>query len=339
MMKNELTNSIIMMMSMDLTTEQCQRLKNCLDIVLHQYDISKSTTEVACLMEDDNYKYLKRFEIDMRIQGLSEKSITNYVRETKKMLEFFGKNFRNITKDDISYYLAILIRKGLSNNTVDNTRKFIKAFYNWCTYNEIIERNPFLKIKCIKRSPIKKETLTEHEIESMRDACTTKRDIAMVDFLNSTGLRVSEFTSLKLNDLDLSTGKCTVFSEKTDTTRNVFLDAKALKHICDYRNELIKRGINSEYIFTRERNIKNNKPLDNNTVEKRLQKIASNANVNKHVTVHTFRKTFASKCSRKGMSPTTICSLLGHSDFTTTAKYYININNEDVKYEYDKCLN
>lgn len=340
MYKNEIKNSVIMMMGNDLTAEQTRHLQNCLDIVLHKYGIVKDeTTEVSCISSDENYKYMKRFEIDMKIEGLSEKTIEAYIRETTKFLDFFNKSFKNITKDDITYYLAMLIEKGLSNTTVDNTRKFIKSFFNWCVYSEIIEKNPFLKIKCIKRSPINKDVLTELELESLRDACNSKRDLAIIDFLNSTGVRVSELTALKKKDVDFVNGKCEIYSHKTDTVRNVFLDAKALKHLCDYQTYLLEKGISTDYVFTSEKRTNSKDSLSNGTIEKLLHKLESNISVNKRITVHTFRKTFASRCSKKGISPTTICSLMGHSSFSTTAKYYIATDNENIRYEYNKFLN
>lgn len=338
MCKNEFVNDILMMMNGNLDEVQLMKLRACLDVNLYKYDLNKKETNIICVDFDDNYKYLKRFQIDLKIEGLSEKSIKNYVRETTKMLDALNKNFREITKDDISYYLASLLSKGLSSTTVDNTRKFIKAFYNWCVYNDILNKNPFLKIKCIKRNTVQKEIITEHELEQLRDACETKRDLAMIDFLNCTGVRVSECAQIKMDDINFVTGKCSIYATKTQTFRDVFLDAKALKHICDYRNELQRNNLFSEYLFTSNRKEKENKSLSCSTFEQRLKQITGSANINKHITVHTFRKTFASRCSRKGMQPMIIATLLGHSDYTTTAKYYIKINKNDLQYEYDKCL-
>lgn len=272
MLKNEVTNKIMMMIGNDLNNVQLDKLRICLNIVLYNYDITTKETAISCVSVDDNYKYLKRFEIDLKIEGLSEKTIANYIRETTKMLDTLNKNFRDVTKDDISYYLATLMSNGLSSTTVDNTRKFIKAFFNWCVYNDILIKNPFLKIKCIRRTPVKKEILSEHEIEQLRDSCETKRDLAMIDFLNSTGVMVSECASIKIDDIDFTTGKCSVYSTKTKTKRNVFLDAKALKHVCDYRNELTEKQIYSEYLFTSYRNYsKIDKSISCNTIEKRLK--------------------------------------------------------------------
>lgn len=336
MVKDEIISTVLLAMEKDLDNDALTKLKTCLSIVLYKYDVIEQVTDITCLEDNENEKYVRRFQIDLKVQGLSDKTIEQYARETNKCLMYLNKNFRDITKDDITYYLAYLSSKDLSSTTIDNTRKYIKSFFSWLVYNDYITKNPFLKIKCIKREPIRKEILTEHDIELLRDSCETKRELALVDFLNCTGVRVSECATLKLNDINFMNGRCNIYSTKTKTYRTVFLDAKALKHLTDYRIELANKNIFSEYVFVSNKG-KNN--LSKDSIEQILRNIKNKAAINRKITVHTFRKTFASRLYRKGVQPMSIALLLGHKDFSTTAKFYVDINKNDLKNEYDRCMN
>lgn len=336
MIKDELMNKILMGMAEELDAGQLQNLKTCMCRVLYGYSIQEEHTDIACLSTDDNEKYLQLFKIEMRIEGLSDGTINHYVSETSKMLNYIDKNFRDITKEDITYYLAYLsCSRNLSPTTLDNTRKYIKAFFNWAVYNDHLLKNPFNKIKCIKREPVKKEVLSDHEIEQLRDACVNARELALVDFLNSTGVRVSEIAAAKIDDIDFSTGKCQIYAKKTKTWRTVFLDAKALKHLSDYRLQLSRSGRYSKYVFASEKGY-DNKGLCEDAIQRILKQIKCRAGLSKNISIHTFRKTFASRLYKKGLAPMSIALLLGHKDFSTTAKYYIQIDGDILKYEYDK---
>lgn len=341
MTKNEIINGIIMDMYEDLPEKLISKLKNSLVTRLYNHDIIEQHTDLMTIEENQNEKYLKMFAVEKRIEGLSDKTIRHYVSESKKMFDFLGKDFRNVTKEDITYYLAHLSStKNLSNTSLDNTRKYIKAFFNWLVCNDHIIKNPFNKIKSIKRDNVKKEILSDYELEKMRDACVDKRELAVVDFLNCTGVRVSEAIAMKIDDIDFASGKCNIYSKKTKTWRVGFLDAKALKHLIDYRTELSERGIFSEYLFTSNKSVKfTDKKIRDTTMQNILKRVKNRADINKDISVHTFRKTFASRLYKKGLPPMSIATLLGHSDFSTTAKYYIEIDKDGLKYEYDKCMN
>ena len=337
MIKDTIISNILFEMQGKIDTTILTELKNSLVINLYNYEIIETTTALSIVDNDDNEKYIKLFAIEKKIEGLAMRTIEHYVSETKKMLEFVGKNFRDITKDDITYYLAYLTTtKNLSSTTLDNTRKYIKAFFNWLVYNDHLTKNPFNKIKCIRRDPVKKEILSEHELEKLRDACVDSRELALIDFLNCTGVRVSEAAEIKVDDIDFVTGKCNIYAKKTKTWRIGFLDAKALKHLTDYRLELSDKGIYPEYLFVSKRG---KHKLKESSIQNILKNIKKRAGIDRDVSVHTFRKTFASRLYRKGLPPMSIALLLGHKDFSTTAKYYIQIDKDGLKFEYDRCMN
>lgn len=337
MTKDNIINNILFKMHDKIDNSMLVELKNCLVTTLYNYEIVEQTTTLSVYEEDDTEKYLRLFAIEKKIEGLAIRSIEHYINESRKMFDFIGKNFRDITKEDITYYLAHLTTtKNLSSTTLDNTRKYIKAFFNWLVYNDHLIKNPFNKIKCIRREPVKKEILSEHELEKLRDACVDKRELALIDFLNCTGVRVSEASNIKVDDIDFVTGKCNIYAKKTKTWRIGFLDAKALKHLTDYRLELSDKSIYPEYLFVSK---KGKHKLKESSIQNVLKNVKKRAGIDRDVSVHTFRKTFASRLYRKGLPPMSIALLLGHKDFSTTAKYYIQIDKDGLKFEYDRCMN
>ena len=339
MLKDEIISNVVIGMSSSLDAEKLAQLKDCLYAVLYKYTIQETSTEIIPKYDkNSNEDLLMRFMWDYRIDGHSEKTIKHYIFETRKFLDYINKSCLDITKDDIQYYLAYLKSLGtLSASTLDNTRKYIKQFFVWLVYNDLISKNPFDKIKCFKRNPIKKNTITEYEITSMRDACVTKRELALVDFLNATGIRVSECTNVKVNDIDFTSGKCNIYAEKTHTYRIVYLDANALKHIIDYRTELAQKGKNSEYLFMPLRG-NSGKRISSSTIENDLKKVRERCGLNKKVTVHTFRKTLASRLNRRGANIESISKILGHADSATTSRFYISIDNSDIQGEYNRYM-
>lgn len=339
MLKDEVIGNVVVGMSNLLDNEELSQLRNCLYAVLYKYNIEEvSTTLVAKTDKSTNEDLLIKFMWDYRIDGHSEKTIKHYIFETRKFLEYINKSCLDISKDDVQYYLAYLKSLGtLSDSTLDNTRKYIKQFFSWLVYNDIIQKNPFEQIKSIKRNPIKKNTITEYEVTSMRDACKTKRELALIDFLNATGLRVSECTNIKMQDIDFISGKVNVYAEKTRTYRTVYMDASALKHVIDYRDELSRNGKNSEFLFCSSRKNSENR-ISNATIERDLRKIRERCGIEKNVTVHTFRKTLASRLNRRGANVSSISKILGHADSSTTSRYYISIDNNDIQYEYNRYM-
>lgn len=336
MTRDDIMNQVLIDMYTELTNEQLSDLKNSLTKVLYSVEIiSKITDLVTC--DDDNYKLLSKFEAILTIEQKSPKTIYHYKNSTKKFLTFTNKNFRDISTDDINYYFAYLMTKKdgkkLSGTSLDNERKFIKGFFNWLYDNEYITRNPFNKINPIRRNEIKKEILTGLDIDAIKESCITKRDIALIDFLSVTGVRVSECSQLKINDVNFRTGDVMIYSNKTKTHRTVFLDEVTLKHLTEYiscRNNI------SKYVFTNNNGICR---LNAQSINNIIGKITSRSNIHKHITCHSFRKTLASKLfRRKIMSVEEISTMLGHSP-STCVKFYISIDSNDIKNNYQRSTN
>lgn len=327
--KDDFIDTVLMEMIDKLSKQQLQDLKDTLIRVIYTSASSEKNTEISTIV-DDTDNYIKKFELSMIVEEKSEKTIKQYVRASKKFFTIIDKNFRDVTSDDALYYMAYMKKySNYSATSRDNERKFVKGFFNWLFDNEYIYRNPFERIKAVKRDDKKKEILSEEEIELLRDDCKNDvRDLAILDFVLSTGVRVSELANLNINDVNFQTNEVSVYGIKTNTWRTVYLDAKANKHLQDYLSERID---NNTALFV---NKKTKKRLSNKSYEDIVRKHAENCNITKHCTIHIFRKTLVSKLySKRLMGLGEIAQLMGHS-VTTLQKYYLLIDDNDVKNSY-----
>ena len=330
MTNQEFSNNVINSMIPYLNPNQINLLSASLTKELYEYKLVKDCNEIVACYDSINETFLRKFEIEKHVQGMSNKTIYQYISATRKFLNTIQKDFQHVTKDDVTYYLALIIKSGSMNNTsLDNTRRFISPFFSWCCDNDYISKNPFNGIKRIKQDKKIKEILSDKDIVLLRDTCKdNKRDLALIDLLLSTGIRVSELTNLKVENVDFNTGEITIYGEKTRTWRKVYLSMDAIKHLSDY---IIDREHNSEYLFN-----SNKKPYGktcNQSIEKKLKSIAERANVSKHCTVHLFRRTLATRLYKKGLDMKYIASLMGHN-VRTLEECYLIISDEEIKSKY-----
>lgn len=276
----------------------------------------------------------------MQVQHRASSTIYCYTNSINKFLLFIGKNFREITSDDVNFYLAKLTKKNtMSATSLDNERKYIKPFFKWALRNDLIERDPFDKIDPIKRIEKKKEILTETEIEMIRDTCNNKKELALVDFLLATGVRVSECSKAQISNIDFTKNIVNIYGQKTGKWREVYLDAKAYKHLSEYLNDRTNSYScynQQDILFMQKRG--EHKAMSAYCINKMLKEIAMRAGITKHCTCHLFRKTLASKLSSKGMSSQKIAIILGNSS-AVSEKYYILLSSKDIENEYIKCMN
>ena len=334
MTKQDVQNAILNDMTPYLDSEVLDQLKFSLIRNMHGYDFVEEQTALSTFI-DDNMEYLKRFCNEMAVNNVAESTRKQYYRAARNMLEELNKNFRDVTYDDTMYYFSILAeRKGnndtyISKRTLDTHRKHCKAFFNWCVDNEYIEKNPFSKFKKIKYETKEKEILTNAEIVMLRDACETKQELAVIDFLLSTGVRVSECCSVDHKNIDFATGIVKIYGQKTRKRRKVFLDAPAQKHIVEYLNE---REGEQEALFVATK--RPHKRLGKATIETITKRVAQRAGVNKKCTVHLFRRTLATTLYKKGMPLKDIAAILGNS-VDILEKDYIILEDRDIERKYN----
>lgn len=324
--KNDLINKVIGSMANELSSTQLNKLENVLRMQLHGIVLQQECTEISTYIDDNEY-IIKLFMGNKMLENLSDKSIQQYVNATKKLLETLNKNYKDVTTDDIKYYLAqYQLKFKVSPCTLANMKRFISAFFAWCLDEEYITRNPVHAIKNIKQPKKKKQYLTADEVESMRDVCETLRERAMLELLLDTGLRVSEVVALDIDSIDMAKGEVSIYGSKTRTWRTGYLNSKSKLHLQKY---LMSRSDDNEALFVSSR-----RPyarLGNCTIQEELQAIAMRAGIQKHVTVHLLRKTFATNLSKNGTPIEIIQQLLGHANISVTQQNYVTVDEDEVK--------
>lgn len=327
--EEQIASLICLKMQGELDREQLIKLKDSASRVLYGFKIERQHRELTTT-DNQNEIYLRLFKMEKENENCSAQTIRQYVNATENFFSVVRKPFKSITSMDASLYFKYLETQGRqSAATRNNTRRYLRCFFNWLMENGYISTNPMLKMKPIKHAEKEKVILSGEEIVKIRDVCKSPFDIALVDFLLSTGVRVSELTSLNRGDIDLESGEGIVFAHKTQTWRTVYLNSQARKHMRDY---LESRTDDCQAAFV----AKGSKRATNNTIQKHLRRIKEAAGIDKQMTVHMFRKTLASKLFQSNMDLAKIAQILGHATTSTTVKYYISFDKNDIKSEFLK---
>lgn len=323
---NKFVNEVICAMAVALNNVQLKMLENVLLDKLHGKTIEEECTELSTYCDDNDYM-LQVFAANKKLENLSDKSIEQYVRTTRNMLLTLNKNYKDVTTEDIKYYLAMYQKQNkVGSNTLSNMKRFVSAFYTWAEEEDYITKNPTRKIKNIKQVQKEKEYLNNDEIEAIRLACETKRERALVELLLSIGGRVSEIAALNISDIDFKDESVSIYGQKTRTYRTGYLTASARLHV---RNYIMSRTDENEALFVATKGA--HARLGNSSLQNEIQVVAKRAGIKKHVTVHLFRKTFATRLSAAGVRIEIIKELLGHADISVTEKNYVTVNAEDVR--------
>lgn len=281
--------------------------------------------------KEEKANLLAMFIAAKRVEGCSEKSIRYYESTIRNMLDEIGKPERQITTEDLRAYLDAYQRRGsVSRVTLDNVRRILSSFFSWLEDEEYIVKSPVRRIHKVKTGETVKETYSDESLELMRDHCDNARDLAMIDLLSSTGIRVGELVKLNRGDIDFENRECVVFG-KGDKQRRVYFDARTKVHLQKY---LAEREDSEEALF-----VSLQKPyprLQISGVEIRLRKIGRELNLDK-VHPHKFRRTLATMAIDKGMPIEQVQKLLGHQSIDTTLQYAM-VNQSNVKNSCKKFL-
>lgn len=321
-MEEKLVN-ILNEMADYLSISQMKKLQEVLLKNLHETERSKS--------DISNYDYLEMFIAAKKIEGCSERTVAYYKTAVEHLLKAIATPIRKITTDDIRGYLASYHDNGkCSKTTVDNIRRNISSFFSWLEEEDYILKSPMKRIHKIKTMQPVKETISDEVIERLRDACKCKRDLAIVDLLYSTGIRVGELVRLNIEDVSFEERECVVFG-KGDKERKVYFDAKAKLHLMEYIKE---RDDNNPALF-----VSLDAPhtrLKISGVEIRIRQLGRNISVEK-IHPHKFRRTMATRAIDKGMPIEQVQKILGHSQIDTTMQYAM-VNQSNVKNAHRKYI-
>lgn len=279
----------------------------------------------------ENAGLLDVFIAAKRVEGCSEKSLKYYNATVRHMLLSLGTPMRDVSTDDLRGYLADYQReRGTSRVTMDNIRRIFSSFFGWLEDEDYILKSPVRRIRRVKTDKTVKETLSDECLEKLRDACEETRDLAMIDMLASTGMRVGELVRLNREDIDFHERECVVFG-KGGSERVVYFDARAKVHLLNY---LDGRGDANPALFASL--AAPHARLLIGGVEARLRGIGRRAGAQK-VHPHKFRRTMATRAIDKGMPIEQVQRLLGHVKIDTTM-HYAMVNQANVRNSHRKFI-
>ena len=271
-----------------------------------------------------NSEYLRLFIDAKSIEGCSARTIKYYSSTIEHMLSKIQTPIRKITTEIMREYLVDYQKqRNCSKTTVDNIRRNISSFFSWLEEEDYILKSPMRRIHKIKTKSVVKEVISDEEVEKLRDNCSTLRDLAIIDLLYSTGIRVGELVRLNIADIDFESRECIVFG-KGDKERRVYFDAKTKIHLKEY---IDNREDNNSALF-----VSLNAPYNRlkiSGVEIRLRQLGRRLNL-KAIHPHKFRRTMATRAIDKGMPIEQVQKILGHSQIDTTMQYAI-VNQNNVK--------
>ena len=266
-----------------------------------------------------------------RIEGCSEKTLKYYKATIQSMLDGIGKGIKHIVTDDIRCYLTeYQAKKKSSKVTIDNIRRILSSFFSWLEDEDYILKSPVRRIHKVKTGTNIKETYSDEALELMRDNCTELRDLAMIDMLASTGMRVGEMVLLNREDIDFNERECVVFG-KGDKERIVYFDARTKIHLQNYLNS---RKDDNPALFVSLQSPYNRMNIGG--IEVRLRQLGKRLGLNK-VHPHKFRRTLATMAIDKGMPIEQLQQLLGHRRIDTTLQYAM-VKQSNVKIAHRKYI-
>lgn len=327
-MKETITNSIVQQMLSVLDNAQLKQLQRAIETTLSDYDIvSKSNVKPT----DIDYAIIEKFIDAKRVEGCSEKSLSYYKSTINIMLCNVKKPIDRITTDDLRNYLMVYqSEKNSSKVTIDNIRRILSSFFSWLEDEDYILKSPVRRIHKVRSAATIKETYPDESLELMRDNCDNLRDLALIDILASTGMRVGELVRLNRSDINFEERECVVFG-KGSKERMVYFDARTKIHLQNY---LLNRKDDEKALFV---GLKAPyKRLSISAIEVRLRELGKRLNIPK-VHPHKFRRTLATRAIDKGMPIEQLQHLLGHERIDTTLQYAM-VKQSNVKIAHRKYI-
>ena len=279
---------------------------------LERYEITDRCTDLV-QMDDSNEKLLKRYAACLLVDGKSKRTVYQYVRTCRKLSELIGKPFVDMGVYDVRFFLAKEMERGLNATSRENARANLSAFFQWMTAEEIIVKNPIQSIKPIKCPEEVKKAFSDVEIDALSTACRSKKERALLEFLLSTGVRVSEVASMETKDINPDTLAVHVVHGKGGKERITYTTPVAMKHLLAYLHNRAEDGASLFYN-------KNHEPIGTDGIRFILNTVAERCGV-ENVHPHRFRRTFATNLAKRGMDIQEIQRLMGHSNINTTMVY------------------
>jgi len=289
---------------------------------------------ITCFQEPDiqhNVDHVQVFLAAKRVEGCSEKTIRYYDSTLRNILKTIDKDILQITTDDLRLYLDnYQANRSAGKTTIDNIRRILSSFFSWLEDEDYIMKSPVRRIHKVKTCKTVKETYSDEALEIMRDHCQSIRDLALIDLLASTGMRVGELVLLNREDIDFTNRECVVLG-KGNKQRKVYFDARAKIHLQNYLNS---RTDDNPALFVSLQQPHNR--LQIRGIEIRLHELGERLNMCR-IHPHKFRRTLATMAIDKGMPIEQVQQLLGHQNVDTTLQYAM-VNQNNVKLSHKKYV-
>ena len=329
-MKEKIIQNVVAAMQMNLDCRQIAQLKAVLVKELQSLEISECADCKEQTLQDNN-QLLYAFISAKKIEGCSDKTLTYYRNTIEKLINKLGLAIIHISTADIRSYLSDYQETNVSSKvTIDNMRRIFSSFFSWLEDEDYIAKSPVRRIHKVKTDSLVKEVLTDEQLEQLRDNCQNKRDLALIDVLASTGIRVGELVKLNRDDIDFHERQCIVFG-KGNKERMVYFNARTKLHLQQYLEE--RKDYNPALFVSLKAPYSR---LTISGVEVRIRKLGKQLSMAK-VHPHKFRRTLATTAIDKGMPIEQVQRLLGHVRIDTTLHYAI-VNQNNVKLAHKKYI-
>ena len=325
-MKQKIINETVQEMLPFLNNAQTEKLQEVLLHTLWKYEVTELDSN-----QEEEQDFVELFLSAKRIEGCSEKSLSYYEATIRTMLNSVEKGVKEIGTDDIRSYLTqYQTEKHSSRVTIDNIRRILSSFFSWLEDEDYILKSPVRRIHKVKTASNIKETYSDETLELMRDNCCEIRDLALIDILASTGMRVGELVLLNRNDINFNERECVVFG-KGDKERMVYFDARTKLHLQTYLDSRVDDDpalfVSLKAPYSR---------MSIGGIESRLRNMGKNLGIKK-VHPHKFRRTLATMAIDKGMPIEQLQQLLGHKRIDTTLQYAM-VKQSNVKIAHRKYI-
>ena len=330
-MKKELIKQIEQQMAAVLNNAQNEKLHEVLEHELYAVEITLKQSESGLTQSKSNEELLADFLAAKQVEGCSARSISYYKSTLENAITILEKPLNQIETEDLRVYLSEYQKKNnAGKQTIDNIRRIMSSFFTWLEDENYILKSPVRRIHKIKTAKLVKETYTDENLVILRDNCTNLRDLAIIDMLMSTGMRVGELVKLNIVDVDFVNRECVVFG-KGSKERQVYFDARTKIHLQNYLNS---RTDKNPALFVSL--LEPHNRLEISGVEITLRKLGRKLGINK-VHPHKFRRTLATRAIDKGMPIEQVQKLLGHQKIDTTMEYAM-VDQENVKNSHKKFI-
>lgn len=321
-LKEKLINNVTVMLSTHLNSNDLVFVNNVLSLCLNEYEV-KQSKELPSIEVMNNDYILKHYFATKRMEGLSDKTLKTYKYHINSFLDMTNIDVVNVDTNTVRFYLSRLGNHA-SKSYVDDARRILNTFFNFCEDEEYIKKNPVKKIKKVKQNKVMKAPYSDIEVELLRDACNTPREKALISFLFSTGARREEINRLKTDEINLYE-RSAIIHGKGGKDRVVYFSARCEKHIREY---IDSKECVTEYLFCTEK--RGYKQLSCERLASIVKQIGYRANVT-NVHLHRFRRWFGTYMANQGVPLQDLKEMMGHSKLDTTNNYYVYTNRERIR--------